>query len=73
MYMYIYIYMYIYMRPAIGVFDPSNLDEASDRIPPTSQLKPSRIMVHYIMLQCVCMYVCMYIYIYIAYWTIMLL
>ena len=27
-------------RPVIGLFERSNLDEASSRIPPTSQLDP---------------------------------
>ena len=38
--MYIYIYIYIYinkLRPVIGLFEPTNLDEVPSRIPPTSQ------------------------------------
>ena len=45
---YIYIYMYTVghayaseLRPAIGLFEPNKFDEASNRIPPTSQLKES--------------------------------
>ena len=40
MYIHMYIYIYIYinkLRPVIGLFEPTNLDEVPSRIPPTSQ------------------------------------